>query len=247
MWHRVGIDLVGPLPLTPRGNRYIITLTDYFSKWPEAASLQDKTAVGVAEFLMSIFFRHGWPQIVQSDQGREFVNDVTKSLFQLTGVEHRISSAYHPQTNGLDERMNQTLVRTLIKLTQDQQENWDLHLEGVLYSYRISRQDSSKFSPYFLMYNRHPRKAIDHELANSSIDPASLIDDEDRKDTLVKQLIELREHNKAKATENILKAQARQKKYYDVKHSNYVSYLLLYNISLCIIVYYQFVLPLPFT
>ena len=67
------------------------------------------------------------------------------------------------------------------------------------------------------MYNRHPRNAIDHELANSSIDPASPIDDEDRKDTLVKQVIELREHNKAKATENILKAQARQKKYYDVK------------------------------
>ena len=176
---------------------------------------------------MSVYFRHGWPQIVQSDQGRKFVNNVTKSLFQHTGVEHRISSVYHPQTNGLDERMNQTLVRTLIKLTQDHQENWDLHLEGV--SHRISKQDSSKFSPYFLMYNRHPRKAIDHGLANSSIDPASPIDDEDRKDTFVKQLIELREHNKAEVTENILKAQARQKKYYDVKHSNHVSiYMLSY-------------------
>ena len=79
------------------------------------------------------------------------------------------------------------------------------------------------------MYNRHPRKAIDHGLANSSIDPASPIDDEDRKDTFVKQLIELREHNKAEVTENILKAQARQKKYYDVKHSNHVSiYMLSY-------------------
>lgn len=69
---------VGPLPETPRGNKYIITVTDYFSKWPEAAPLPDKTAVGVANFLFSIFCRHGWPERIISDQGREFVNAVTR-------------------------------------------------------------------------------------------------------------------------------------------------------------------------
>jgi hypothetical protein len=115
VWKRIGIDLIGPLPESEKGNKYIITATDYFSKWPEAAALPDKTAIGVANFLLSLFCRHGWPEIVQSDQGREFVNKVSKCLFELTGVEHRISSAYHPQTNGLDERTNQTLVHTLIK------------------------------------------------------------------------------------------------------------------------------------
>ena len=72
------ICLVGPLPETPRGNKYIITVTDYFSKWPEAAPLQDKTAVGVANFLFSLFCRHGWPETIISDQGREFVNAVSR-------------------------------------------------------------------------------------------------------------------------------------------------------------------------
>lgn len=228
VWKRIGIDLIGPLPETPRGNKYIITATDYFSKWPEATALPDKTALGVADFLISLFCRHGWPEIVQSDQGREFVNEVCTTLFELTGIQHRISSAYHPQTNGLDERTNQTLVRALIKLTSTQQEQWDLYIDSALYSYRISRQDSSKYSPYFLMYNRHPRKAIDHEVANQGV-PAEDRDDEHgeesgEEDDVMEKLVELREHYKARAATNIQKAQERQKNYYDAKHdSNHVS------------------------
>jgi hypothetical protein len=70
--------ILGPLPPTPRGNKYIITATDYFTKWPEAGALKDKTALGVASFLFSIFGRHGWPERIISDQGREFVNGVTR-------------------------------------------------------------------------------------------------------------------------------------------------------------------------
>ena len=239
VWKRIGIDLIGPLPETPRGNKYIITATDYFSKWPEAAALPDKTALGVADFLISLFCRHGWPEIVQSDQGREFVNEVCKTLFDLTGIEHRISSAYHPQTNGLDERTNQTLVRALIRLTSNHQDKWDLYLDSALYSYRISRQDSSKYSPYFLLYNRHPRKAIDHEIAAHTQDvPAEemlntpLANEE--VDDVMEKLVVLREHHKTRATNNIQKAQERQKKYYDAKHdSNHVSefnYCMYYNI-----------------
>ena len=80
VWKQIGIDLIGPLPETERGNKYIITATDYFSKWLEAAALQDKTALGVAEFLFSLFCRHGWPEIVLSNQGQEFVNEVSRTL-----------------------------------------------------------------------------------------------------------------------------------------------------------------------
>ena len=96
VWKQIGIDLVGPLPETPRRNKYIVTVTDYFTKWPEAAPLPDKTACGVANFLFSLFCCHGWPDIVISDQGREFINEVSRYLFQQTGVEHRMTSAYHP-------------------------------------------------------------------------------------------------------------------------------------------------------
>ncbi|CAB4007441.1 retrotransposable element [Paramuricea clavata] len=109
VWHRIGIDLIGPLPETHRGNKYLMTCTDSFSKWPEAKPLKDKTAIGVADFLYELLTRYGVAEVIISDQGREFVNQINEELFRLTGTDHRISSAYHPQTNGLDEHMNQTI------------------------------------------------------------------------------------------------------------------------------------------
>ena len=75
-WHRIGIDLIGPLPLTTSGNSYIVTCSDYFTKWPEATAIPDKSAATVAKFLYQLIIRHGSPTIIQSDQGREFVNQV---------------------------------------------------------------------------------------------------------------------------------------------------------------------------
>ena len=54
IWSQIGMDLIGPMPETPRGNKYIVTLTDYFTKWAEAAPLPDKTAIGVANFIFSV-------------------------------------------------------------------------------------------------------------------------------------------------------------------------------------------------
>ena len=82
--------------------------------------------------------------------------------FKLTGIEHKISSSYHPQTKGLDEHTNQTLTRALI-IFSEAKENWDE--DAALYAYRIAKQDSSQFSPFFIMYNRNPRIAIDHEFS----------------------------------------------------------------------------------
>ena len=78
----------------------------------------------------------------------------------MTNIKHCVSSAYYPQTNGLDERFNQTLKNTLKKVIDVSQDDWDEHIPAALYAYRISRQASSKFAPFFLMFNRNPRKAI---------------------------------------------------------------------------------------
>lgn len=79
--------------------------------------------------------RYGCTKVIISDQGREFVNQVSQKLFKMTKTEHRISSAYHPQTNGLVERFNQTVQRSLIKLVNNNQTNWDEKLDGVLFAY----------------------------------------------------------------------------------------------------------------
>ena len=101
------------------------------------------------------------PNRVQSDQGREFINSLNDKLFKLTGVQHIISAAYHPQTNGLDERFNQTLQRALLKMVNENENQWDKFLDSVLFAYRTSRQASTKYSPFFLMFGREPKLPID--------------------------------------------------------------------------------------
>ncbi|XP_064383396.1 uncharacterized protein LOC135332020 [Halichondria panicea] len=163
---QVGIDLIGPLPITPNGSKYVVTLVDYFSKWAEAAPLPDKTAFGVAMFLYNLFCRFGFCEVLISDQGREFVNQVNTELFRFTGTEHRVTSAYHPQTNGLTERFNQTLQTALLKYVNDSQTDWDYHLPAILFAYRTSKQKATKYSPFELMFCRKPVLPIQLELGS---------------------------------------------------------------------------------
>ena len=93
-------------------------------------------------------------KIVISDQGREFVNLVNKNLFKRFKAEHRISTAYHPQTNGLVERFNQTLQRSLVKVANKDQNDWDEYIDGILFAYRTAIQKSTNRTPFEVMYCR---------------------------------------------------------------------------------------------
>ena len=93
-------------------------------------------------------------EVVISDQGREFVNQVETELLGLTGTQHHIATAYHPQTNGLTERFNQTLQSALLKVVNDTQSDWDYQLPAILFAYRTSIQKATKLSPFELMLCR---------------------------------------------------------------------------------------------
>ena len=98
---QIGVDIT-QLPPTEDGYRYVVMAIDYFSKWPEARALRAKTALSVAAFLFEeIICRHGCIEIQINDQGREFVNGVSAELLRLSGTKQHITSAYHPQANGL--------------------------------------------------------------------------------------------------------------------------------------------------
>ena len=221
VWHTVGIDLIGPLPKTERGNEYIATCTCLFSKWPEAEALQNKSATSVAEFVFRLICRHGCPTIRISDQGREFVNAIDTELCKLTGVDHRISSAYHPQTNGQDERFNQTLQRSLRKLVNEDQTDWDKYIDPVLFAYRTSRQDSSKYTPFYLMYGRQATLPIDiltdQQKATPTNSEVQMTDEQIHEKA--KQLIELRK----KALGNVNSAKEKMKRRADAKHNDFTS------------------------
>ena len=176
----------------------------------------------VAEFLYDLITRYGVADIVMSDQGREFVNKVNQKLFELCGTDHRISSAYHPQTNGLDERMDQTLKPTLVKFVNDNQNDWDVHLKAVFFAYRTSKNDSTKFTSFERMFGRAPVLPIEIKIQSKPEREASLVNPmtdagEDFQEK-VHSMIAIRNQVKAQAMKNVKKAQERQKKAYDAKH-----------------------------
>ena len=157
LWEFLGIDLIGPLPLTTQGNKYILTVTDLWSKYVEAFSIPEKSAFVVFKCLTTMFYRFGPPKKILSDQGREFVNGLNEFLFSTFNIRHLITSAYHPQTNGQDERTNQIIKRALSKVANETQDNWDTLLEPVLFGLRTCVQSSTKFTPFFLMFGREAR------------------------------------------------------------------------------------------
>ena len=118
----------------------------------------------MADFLYVLITRYRVAEIVMSDQGREFFNRVNEELFKLCGMDHRIISAYHPQSNGLDEQMNQTLTRAIVKFVNDIHDDWDVHLKSILFAYRTSKNDSTKFTPFELMFGRAPVLPIEIEI-----------------------------------------------------------------------------------
>ena len=170
----------------------------------------------MADFLYDLITRYGVAEILMSDQGREFVNRVNEELFQLCGTDHRISSAYHPQSNGLDERLNQTLTRALVKFVNDNQDDWDAHIKSILFAYRTSKNDSTKFTPFELMFGRASVLPIEMEIRSkpSSTNTLSDIDGEAPSPFNEKVRVMM----KAQAMQNIDKAQESQKKSHDTKH-----------------------------
>lgn len=101
VWKQVGMDLIGPLPKSRNGNLYICGLTDYFSKWPVAEAIPSKSAAEVASVMIRAICTYGCFETLITDQGREFVNNLNDIICERLNIDHRIASAYHPQTNGL--------------------------------------------------------------------------------------------------------------------------------------------------
>ena len=110
----MGIDLIGPLTTSASGMKYAITITDLFTKWVIAKPLVNKSGPEVSNVIAHVLLEHGLVKKIITDQGRKFVNDLNKGIFETFGLRHAIASAYHPQTNGQDERTNHTVKNRLV-------------------------------------------------------------------------------------------------------------------------------------
>ena len=223
---QIGIDICN-LPEVD-GFKHLIVCIDYFSKWSEAKPLKNASALSVAEFLYEIICRFGCIRIQINDQGREFVNIVSENLHRMTGTEQRVTSAYHPQANWLCERQTRVIKESLVKVLDENPSEWPYIISGILFAHRVSRHYSTKFSPFYMIYNREPILPIDvkHNLvaASDEQDMELLGDNEQFQRSMFNAVLSsvksLREEMHEEALKNIQKAQAKQKKDYDRRHSH---------------------------
>ena len=158
----VATDILGPLPLTPNGNSYLLVAADYFTRWVEAYPIPNQEATTVASKLTNeLFFRFSLPDQLHSDQGRQFESVLISEICKLLQIRKSRTTAYHPQGDGLVERFNRTLLDMLSTTIKDCPGNWENHVRAVCMAYNSSIQPTTGFTPFYLMFGRQARIPVD--------------------------------------------------------------------------------------
>ena len=161
---RVAMDILGPLPVTKKGNKYVLVVTDLFTKWTEAYPLPDQEAKTIAvTFVNEFVCRFGVPIQIITDQGSNFESHLFKEMCDFLQIDKTRTSAYRPQANGSVERFNRTLATMLAIFCQQKQNSWDVFLPQVMLAYRASPHSTTGKSPNLLTLGREvilPMQAV---------------------------------------------------------------------------------------
>ena len=140
-FQRIAMDIVGPLPKSRAGHKYILVICDYATRYPVAVPLHSIDAEHVAEELMQVFARVGIPQEILTDQGTNFTSQLLKEVYRLPHIQPIRTSPYHPQTDGLVEPLRAMLRRA----TTNEGKDWDRLISYLLFAYWEVPQTSTDF------------------------------------------------------------------------------------------------------
>ena len=156
------MDMAGPLPETPRGNRFMLAICDHFTKFTKTYAMRGQTAEEVAEKCVDFCLTFGIPEAVLTDRGTNFTSQVIESLWERLDVHTLRTTAYHPQADGITERFNRTIKTMLAQFVeQEKQDDWDLKLNNLTFAYNTAVHATTKLSPFELMFGRVPKLPID--------------------------------------------------------------------------------------
>ena len=209
----VAMDLVGPLPRTASGYKYLLTLMDLHTKYPEAIPLKRVTNEAVLEAFMEIVSRHGIPENILTDQGSVFMSRLTKSVCELLGIDRIRTSPYHPQSDGALEKWHACL-KGMLKKSGVELKNWDLSLKYLLFAYRDTPHAVTGFTPFELLFGREVKGPLSLVHASWLAEEAVGVEAHEWLTNLKEQL----KLTSAVVTEREKKAKAKMKLAYD-KHA----------------------------
>lgn len=162
---KINLDISGPYPRSLSGNKYILSFVDQYSGWPEAFATPDKAADTVVQLLIDeIIPRFGCPLQIVTDNGTENENRLMRETLEAFNIDHVLTSVYHPAGNSKVERFHRTMLDAMSKRLDDNLTTWDLHLNQVLAAVRVSVSETTRFSPFFLLYNRDVVLPLDNIL-----------------------------------------------------------------------------------
>uniref|UniRef100_A0A8C5PYK8 Gypsy retrotransposon integrase-like protein 1 n=1 Tax=Leptobrachium leishanense TaxID=445787 RepID=A0A8C5PYK8_9ANUR len=140
----------------------VLVVTDHFTRYAQAFPTKDQKAVTVAKVLWQKYFMHyGLPNRIHSDQGRDFESKLIKELLDMLQVQKSRTTPYHPEGDAQPARFNRTLLDMLGTLKTVEKRSWSKHVETMVHAYNCTRNESTGFSPYLLMFGREARLPID--------------------------------------------------------------------------------------
>ena len=208
---KVALDILGPLPLTEKGNKYVLVIADVFTKYTEAIALPDQEAKTVASaFIDNYIVRMGTPLSLLSDNGSNFESQLFKEVCDLLGIKKVTTSVARPQANGTVERFNRTLTSMLTMYCSKNQKQWDTYLPQVMMAYRSSKHATTGMSPNYLTYGREinlPMTAV------IGLPPGESVPVTDYAQNLQEKLVKAH----AICRQNLFKQSTYNKRHYDLK------------------------------
>ena len=173
----ISVDLK-QMPLSTRGNSYYLLVIDIATRFVFLRELASKSTYSVAQQLLRLFCDVGFPKVLQSDNGTEFINQVMKALKALAGIDERLISPYHHRSNGIAERAIQSTSNSIYKALGGLISQWDDYLPGIQHAFNTRVIELHGSSPYSLVFGRSPNNFADYRY--NELQPEEQVDRENR-------------------------------------------------------------------
>lgn len=203
----IAMDLCGPFLTTKAGNKYILVITDRYTKLMRTTPLPNQKAETVAKaFVRDWVFTYGPPRSVVSDNGKQFVSKFLLEVYRILGIREIFTTTYHPQTNGQTERFNRTLVGAVRKYVADHPTWWDRYTDSLTYAYNTQVNETTDHTPFELVLSSPPQPMY--------VERRDMVEQKTTRETSMKWLQRLDKMFKD-ASEALALRQARYKRSFD--------------------------------